>query len=78
MIAAVGMLILFAILTACTAIYAQSGDESAGSAVVAIIFLFYGVDRWVRLAWTYYCVSCGDLADSCSYRGANGMTYEQK
>jgi hypothetical protein len=36
------MLIAFTIWTACSAVYAQTGNSSAGSAVLAMIFLFYG------------------------------------
>jgi len=43
MIAAVGMLFTFSIWTACSAVYAKNGNKSAGSAVIAMIFLFYGV-----------------------------------
>ncbi|KAN0095977.1 general substrate transporter [Hyaloscypha variabilis] len=55
MIAAVGMLISFSILTACSAVYAQSGNNSAGSAVIAMIFLFYGVAgfAWPGLTVAY-------------------------
>jgi MFS family permease len=55
MIAAVGMLISFTILTACSAVYAQSGNNSAGSAVIAMIFLFYGVAgfAWPGLTVAY-------------------------
>lgn len=40
--AGVGMLITFSVWTACSAVYAQTGNSSAGSAVLAMIFLFYG------------------------------------
>jgi hypothetical protein len=40
--AGIGMLIAFTIWTACSAVYAQTGNSSAGSAVLAMIFLFYG------------------------------------
>jgi MFS family permease len=55
MIAALGMLISFTILTACSAVYAQSGNNSAGSAVIAMIFLFYGVAgfAWPGLTVAY-------------------------
>ncbi|KAM0333437.1 hypothetical protein ACHAQA_002099 [Verticillium albo-atrum] len=43
MIAGVGMLISFSIWTACSAVYEQSQNAAAGSAVIAMIFLFYGV-----------------------------------
>jgi hypothetical protein len=41
LIAAVGMLLSFSVWTGCSAVYAQSGDEGAGSAVIAMVFLFY-------------------------------------
>jgi uncharacterized protein involved in response to NO len=37
--AAIGMLIAFSVWTACSAIYAQTGNDRAGSAVIAMIFL---------------------------------------
>jgi sugar porter (SP) family MFS transporter len=40
--AGIGMLISFTIWTACSATYAKTGDASAGSAVLAMIFPFYG------------------------------------
>lgn len=40
--AGVGMLIFFSIWTACSAVYEKTGNASAGSAVLAMIFLFYG------------------------------------
>ncbi|KAI9737344.1 MAG: hypothetical protein M1834_009498 [Cirrosporium novae-zelandiae] len=40
--AAVGMLISFSIWTGCSAAYAETGDKGAGSAVIAMIFIFYG------------------------------------
>lgn len=43
MIAAVGMLVTFSVWTACSAIYAQTGNKAAGKAVLAMIFLFSGV-----------------------------------
>lgn len=46
--AGVGMLISFTIWTACSAVYSRTGDTGAGSAVLAMIFLFYGV---TGLAW---------------------------
>ncbi|KFX99141.1 hypothetical protein O988_04023 [Pseudogymnoascus sp. VKM F-3808] len=42
MSAAVGMLVIFSIWTACSAVYSKTGSTSAGSAVVAMIFLFNG------------------------------------
>lgn len=55
MIAAIGMLICFSILTACSAVYAQSGNKDAGSVVIAMIFLFYGVAgcAWPGLTVAY-------------------------
>ncbi|KUJ16312.1 general substrate transporter [Mollisia scopiformis] len=55
MIAGVGMLVTFSILTACSAVYAQSGNSGAGSAVIAMIFLFYGVAgfAWPGLTVAY-------------------------
>jgi hypothetical protein len=38
--AAVGMLIAFSVWTACSAVYAQTGNDGAGKAVIAMIFLF--------------------------------------
>ncbi|PSN59655.1 general substrate transporter [Corynespora cassiicola Philippines] len=52
--AGVGMLIAFSIWTACSAVYAQTGNSSAGSAVLAMIFLFYGA---AGLAWPGLTVS---------------------
>jgi sugar porter (SP) family MFS transporter len=40
--AGIGMLVAFTIWTACSAVYAQTGNSSAGSAVLAMIFFFYG------------------------------------
>jgi hypothetical protein len=40
--AGIGMLIAFSVWTGCSAVYAQTGNSSAGSAVLAMIFLFYG------------------------------------
>lgn len=36
------MLIAFTIWTACSAVYAKTGNSGAGSAVLAMIFVFYG------------------------------------
>ncbi|KAK5166054.1 uncharacterized protein LTR77_008315 [Saxophila tyrrhenica] len=41
LIAAVGMLLAFSVWTGCSAVYAQSGNTGAGSAVIAMVFLFY-------------------------------------
>ncbi|KFZ11678.1 hypothetical protein V502_07461 [Pseudogymnoascus sp. VKM F-4520 (FW-2644)] len=55
LIAGVGMLISFTIWTACSAVYAKTGSSSAGSAVIAMIFLFYGVAgfAWPGLTIAY-------------------------
>ncbi|KAI9731693.1 MAG: hypothetical protein M1834_004482 [Cirrosporium novae-zelandiae] len=59
MIAGVGMLITFSIWTGCSAVYAQNGNKSAGSAVIAMIFLFYGV---AGFAWPGLTVSyCAEI-----------------
>ncbi|KAF3034161.1 hypothetical protein E8E12_004986 [Didymella heteroderae] len=52
--AGVGMLVAFSIWTACSAVYAQTGNSSAGSAVLAMIFLFYGA---AGIAWPGLTVS---------------------
>ncbi|ETS82475.1 hypothetical protein PFICI_04351 [Pestalotiopsis fici W106-1] len=41
--AAIGMLVVFSIWTACSAVYAQTGNTGASSAVLGMIFLFYGM-----------------------------------
>jgi MFS family permease len=53
--AGVGMLISFTIWTACSAVYAKTGSTSAGSAVLAMIFLFYGTAgaAWPGLTVSY-------------------------
>lgn len=57
MIAAVGMLVSFTIWTACSAVYAQTGNEGAGKAVLAMIFLFYGIAGFAWPGLTVaYCV----------------------
>ena len=43
LIAGVGMLVTFTIWTACSALYSENGNTGAGSAVIAMIFLFFGV-----------------------------------
>ncbi|KAH8820310.1 general substrate transporter [Xylogone sp. PMI_703] len=55
MIAGVGMLVTFTIWTACSAVYAKTGNAGAGSAVIAMIFLFYGVAgfAWPGLTVAY-------------------------
>ncbi len=62
MIAAIGMLVTFVIWTACSAVYAQTGNASAGSAVIAMIFLFYGVAgfAWPGLTVAY----CAEIVRS--------------
>ncbi len=52
--AGVGMLVAFTVWTACSAVYAKTGSSGAGSAVLAMIFLFYGV---AGLAWPGLTVS---------------------
>ena len=52
--AGVGMLITFTVWTACSAVYQKTGNTAAGSAVIAMIFLFYGV---AGLAWPGLTVS---------------------
>lgn len=57
MIAAVGMLVTFSIWTACSAIYAQTGNKAAGKAVLAMNFLFYGIAGFAWPGLTVaYCV----------------------
>ncbi|KAF5023282.1 hypothetical protein F66182_4663 [Fusarium sp. NRRL 66182] len=53
--AGVGMLITFSVWTACSAVYAKTESSSAGIAVVAMIFLFYGVAgaAWPGLTVSY-------------------------
>ncbi|KAH8896735.1 general substrate transporter [Thozetella sp. PMI_491] len=53
--AGVGMLVAFTIWTACSAVYANTGSSAAGSAVIAMIFLFYGVAgaAWPGLTVSY-------------------------
>ncbi|KAF2441529.1 general substrate transporter [Karstenula rhodostoma CBS 690.94] len=53
--AGVGMLVAFSIWTACSAVYAKTGDSGAGSAVLAMIFLFYGAAgfAWPGLTVSY-------------------------
>lgn len=53
--AGVGMLVSFTIWTACSAVYANTGSSGAGSAVIAMIFLFYGVAgaAWPGLTVSY-------------------------
>ncbi|KZS87251.1 general substrate transporter [Sistotremastrum niveocremeum HHB9708] len=42
MTSAAGMIVMFTLQTVCSALYAQHGTKSAGDAVVAFIFLYYG------------------------------------
>lgn len=53
--AGLGMLVAFVIWTACSAVYAETGNTKAGSAVIAMIFLFYGAAglAWPGLTVTY-------------------------
>ncbi|KEQ91840.1 hypothetical protein AUEXF2481DRAFT_48200 [Aureobasidium subglaciale EXF-2481] len=55
LIAAVGMLVTFTIWTACSAVFAKTGNAGAGKAVLAMIFLFYGVAgfAWPGLTVSY-------------------------
>lgn len=55
LIAAVGMLVVFSIWTGCSATYAQTGNSAAGSAVIAMVFLFYFVAgfAWPGLTVAY-------------------------
>ncbi|KLU87965.1 hypothetical protein MAPG_06955 [Magnaporthiopsis poae ATCC 64411] len=55
LIAGVGMLVTFSIWTACSAYYERTQSKEAGSAVIAMIFLFYGVAgfAWPGLTVTY-------------------------
>ncbi|KAF3027577.1 hypothetical protein E8E12_000042, partial [Didymella heteroderae] len=53
--AAFGMFVSFTIWTACSAVYAEQGNTKAGSAVIAMIFIFYGVAgfAWPGLTVAY-------------------------
>lgn len=55
LIAAGGMLVTFSIWTACSAVYSQTGNKGAGKAVLAMIFLFYGMAgfAWPGLTVAY-------------------------
>ena len=55
LIAGVGMLLVFSVWTGCSAVYAQTGNASAGSAVIAMVFLFYFVAgfAWPGLTVAY-------------------------
>ncbi|KAH0256893.1 general substrate transporter, partial [Aureobasidium melanogenum] len=55
LIAAGGMLVTFSIWTACSAVYNQTGNKGAGKAVLAMIFLFYGMAgfAWPGLTVAY-------------------------
>ncbi|KAK1625704.1 general substrate transporter [Colletotrichum phormii] len=48
LIAAVGMLVVFSVWTGCSAVHAQTGNKDVGSAVLAMISLFY---RVAGFAW---------------------------
>ncbi|EXJ78445.1 hypothetical protein A1O1_08845 [Capronia coronata CBS 617.96] len=41
--AGIGMLVTFSIWTACSAVYAETGNTNAGSTVIAMIFCYYGM-----------------------------------
>ncbi|KAH8176524.1 sugar transporter domain-containing protein [Sarocladium implicatum] len=59
MIAGVGMLVTFSVWTGCSAVYARTENAAAGSAVIAMIFLFYGV---AGFAWPGLTVSyCAEI-----------------
>lgn len=59
MIAGVGMLLVFSAWTGCSAVYAETGNKGAGKAVMAMIFLFYGV---AGFAWPGLTVSyCSEI-----------------
>jgi MFS family permease len=49
------MLLTFSTWTACSAVYAKTGSHEAGSAVLAMIFLFYGAAgaAWPGLTVSY-------------------------
>lgn len=49
------MLVSFTVWTACSAVYAKTGSSAAGSAVLAMIFIFYGVAgaAWPGLTVSY-------------------------
>ncbi|KAF3349883.1 hypothetical protein VD0002_g8163 [Verticillium dahliae] len=53
--AGIGMLLSFSVWTACSAVYEQTGSKPAGTAVVAMIFVFYGVAgaAWPGLTVSY-------------------------
>lgn len=55
LIAGVGMLISFSIWTGCSAVYEKTGNKGAGSAVLAMIFVYYGVAgfAWPGLTVSY-------------------------
>ncbi|KAL6233079.1 hypothetical protein BDW75DRAFT_232246 [Aspergillus navahoensis] len=55
MIAALGMLVTFSVWTGCSAVYAQRENSRAGSAVIAMIFLYYDVAgfAWPGLTIAY-------------------------
>ncbi|KAF2188511.1 general substrate transporter [Zopfia rhizophila CBS 207.26] len=55
LISGIGMLVAFTVWTACSAVYAKTGDSAAGSAVLAMIFLFYSAAgfAWPGLTVSY-------------------------
>jgi MFS family permease len=68
--AGIGMLVSFTVWTACSAVYTKTRNASAGRAVLAMIFLFYGV---AGLAWPGLTVSCN--VEFLPYKiRANGLT----
>ena len=71
LLSAVGMLIFFTIWTACSAVYTNTGNSSAGTAVLVFIFLFYGTSgiAWPGLAVAY-------TVEICPYRiRAKALTF---
>ncbi|KKY16119.1 putative lactose permease [Diplodia seriata] len=59
MTAAVGMLVTFSVWTACSAVYADTGNPAAGGAVIAMIFAFYAA---AGFAWPGLTVSyCAEI-----------------
>ncbi|KAL2106500.1 hypothetical protein VUR80DRAFT_6646 [Thermomyces stellatus] len=68
--AGVGMLVTFSVWTACSAVYEQTGNKTAGRAVVAMIFCFYGM---AGFAWPGLTVSY--IVEILPYRiRAKGLT----
>ncbi|KAL4949678.1 major facilitator superfamily domain-containing protein [Aspergillus filifer] len=57
MIAAIGMLVTFSVWTGCSSVYDQNGNSGAGGAVIATVFLYYGVAGFAWPGLTVaYCV----------------------